>query len=39
MSLADAHGHKNISLTTVEGKGHERLADEVLDYFSSLMQR
>ena len=38
MSLADAHGYKNVSLTRVEGKGHERLADEVLGYFSSLMQ-
>ena len=38
MSLADAHGYKNVSLTRVEGKGHERLADEVLAYFSSLAQ-
>jgi len=38
MSLAEAHGYKNVSLTRVEGKGHERLADEVLAYFSSLMQ-
>ena len=37
MSLAEAHGYKNVSLTRVEGKGHERLADEVLAYFSSLM--
>ena len=37
MSLAEAHGYKNISLTRVEGKGHERLADEVLTYFSSLL--
>ncbi|HEV7396418.1 MAG TPA: hypothetical protein VGN86_07905 [Pyrinomonadaceae bacterium] len=36
MSLADAHGYKNVSLARVEGKGHERLADEVLAYFSSL---
>jgi predicted esterase len=38
MSLAEAHGYKNVSLTRVEGKGHERLADEVLAYFSSLLQ-
>ena len=37
MSLAEAHGYKNVSLTRVEGKGHERLADEVLAYFSSLL--
>ncbi len=36
MSVADAHGYKNVSLTRVEGKGHERLAEEVLAYFSSL---
>ncbi len=39
MSVADAHGYKNVSLTRVEGKRHERLADEVLAYFSSLLQR
>jgi dienelactone hydrolase len=39
MSLADAHGYKNVSLVRVEGKGHEPLADEVLDYFSSLLQK
>jgi len=38
MRLADEHGYKNVSLTQVEGKGHERLADEVLAYFSSLLQ-
>ena len=37
ISVAEAHGYKNVSLTPVEGKGHERLADEVLAYFSSLM--
>jgi poly(3-hydroxybutyrate) depolymerase len=36
MNLANAHGYKNVSLTRVEGKGHERLPDEVLSYFSSL---
>lgn len=36
-SLADEHGYKKVSLTQVDGKGHERLADEVLDYFSSLI--
>ena len=36
ISVAEAHGYKNVSLTQIEGKGHERLADEVLAYFSSL---
>jgi hypothetical protein len=39
MSLTDANGYKNISLTRAEGKGHERLADEVLAYFSSLIRQ
>jgi hypothetical protein len=38
MRLADAHGYKSVTLTRVEGKGHERLADEVLSYFSSLLK-
>jgi hypothetical protein len=38
ISVAEAHGYKNVSLTRVEGKGHERLAEEVLDYFSTLIQ-
>ncbi|PWT94540.1 MAG: hypothetical protein C5B55_02570 [Blastocatellia bacterium] len=38
-SVAQANGYKNLSLTQVESKGHERLADEVLVYFSSLIQR
>ena len=38
MSLADAHGYKNVLLARVEGKGHERLAEEVLAYFSSPLQ-
>ena len=36
MTVAEAHGYKSVSLTRVEGKGHERLAGEVLAYFSSL---
>ena len=36
ISVAQAHGYKNVTLVRVEGKGHERLADEVLAYFSSL---
>lgn len=39
MSLAEAHGYKNVSLVRVEGKGHERLANEVLAYFASLVTR
>jgi poly(3-hydroxybutyrate) depolymerase len=38
ISVAEAHGYKNVSLAPVEGKGHERLADTVLAYFSSLIQ-
>jgi len=38
MRLASAHDYENVSLVRVEGKGHERLANEVLAYFSSLMQ-
>ncbi len=37
-SLAEAHGYKNVSPIRVEGKGHERFADEVLAYFGSLIQ-
>jgi hypothetical protein len=37
MTVAQTHGYKNVSLTQVEGKGHERLADEVLAYFASLI--
>ena len=37
MSVAEAHGYKNVSLTRVEGKGHERFAEEVLAYFSALI--
>jgi hypothetical protein len=39
MDFAAAHGYKNVSLMRVEGKGHERLADEVLAYFSSLIKQ
>jgi len=35
-NLAQQHGYRNVSVTSVEGKGHERLADEVLNYFNSL---
>jgi hypothetical protein len=38
MSVAEAHGYKNVSLVRLEGKGHERLAEEVLAYFASLLQ-
>lgn len=36
--VAESHGYKNVSITQAEGKGHERLADEVLGYFSSLLR-
>jgi len=37
ISVAKAHGYGNVSIITVEGKGHERLADEILSYFSSVI--
>lgn len=36
ITVAGEHGYKNVALVRIEGKGHERLAAEVLDYFSSL---
>ena len=36
-TVARDHGYKNVGETTVKNKGHERLAEEILDYFSSLM--
>lgn len=39
ISVADQHGYKNVSLVKVEGKGHERLAGEVLAYFASLIKQ
>jgi hypothetical protein len=36
--LAEEHGYGNVSIFSVEGKGHERLADEVLAYFASLIK-
>ncbi len=39
MSVAEQHGYKNVSFVKVEGKGHERLADEVLAYFASLSKQ
>ena len=38
ISIARQHGYNNVSLTSVEGKAHERLADEVLKYFSTLLR-
>ena len=37
-SLAKGSGYQNLSQVSVEGKGHEPLPDEVLAYFSSLLQ-
>ena len=39
LSVAEQHGYKNVSLVEVEGKGHERLAEEVLAYFASLIRQ
>ena len=38
MTIAGEHGYKNVTLVRIEGKGHERLAGEVLDYFSTLLK-
>ena len=37
-TIANEHGYKNVALVRIEGKGHERLAAEVLDYFASLLK-
>lgn len=37
-TIAGEHGYKNVALVRIEGKGHERLAAEVIDYFSSLIK-
>ena len=37
ISVAEAHGYKNVSVMRIEGKGHERLAGDVLAYFASLI--
>jgi hypothetical protein len=39
MTVARAHGYKNVGERIVKDKGHERLANEMLDYFSSVLQR
>jgi poly(3-hydroxybutyrate) depolymerase len=36
ISFAREHGYKNVNETLVKNKAHERLASEILDYFSSL---
>lgn len=38
ISVAEAHGYKNVSIANIEGRGHDRLANEVLAYFSKLLQ-
>ena len=37
ITVAEAHGYKNVTIVRIEGKGHERLADEILAYFASLL--
>lgn len=37
ISVAEAHGYKNVSVMRVEGRGHNRLAGDVLAYFTSLI--
>ena len=39
MRLAENNGYKNVSLVNVAGKGHERLAEEVLAYFETLVSQ
>jgi len=38
VTIAGEQGYKNVALVRIDGKGHERLAGEVLDYFSSLLK-
>ncbi len=38
ISVAAARGYENVRLSRVEGKGHERMPGEVLEYFSSLLK-
>jgi surfactin synthase thioesterase subunit len=38
VTMAGEHGYKNVALVQINGKGHERLAAEALDYFSSLLK-
>ena len=37
IKVAQDHGYKSVSLAHIEGKGHDRLADEVLSYFFSVL--
>lgn len=37
ITVAQAHGYKNVTVVRIEGKAHERLAEEVLAYFASLL--
>ena len=37
ITIAEAHGYKDVSVVRVDNKGHERLADEVLAFFSTLL--
>jgi dienelactone hydrolase len=37
--LAADHGYRNVSLTLVKGKRHGPLPDEVLEFFSSLLNK
>jgi poly(3-hydroxybutyrate) depolymerase len=38
ITVAHEHGYKNVGETLVKNKGHERLAAEVLNYFSTLLR-
>ena len=37
IKVAQDHGYKSVSLAYIEGKGHDRLADDVLSYFFSVL--
>ena len=39
IAVARDHGYKNVGETLIKNKGHERLAAEMLDYFSSSLPR
>lgn len=37
MTVTSEQGYKNVALVRIEGKGHERMANEVLDFFASAL--
>jgi poly(3-hydroxybutyrate) depolymerase len=39
MTVASEHGYKNVAEVRIEGRGHERMESEVLDFFASQLSR